>query len=174
MPAIDRYTGVLYDALDARTLSEPARSVRQPRRWWCTPHCSAWSVPLDPIPAYRLSHDSRRAGNPPSVSSGAARLASHPRGCRGGDRRPPLGRPMSSSARRPIGTTACSSALVSVGDRRSTSRPQSLQQEGEGHVHPRGPRVAPEHPVGRGADRLGSERRIPARRPRGVALEVSA
>jgi uncharacterized protein len=61
MPAIDRYTGVLYDALDAATLSEAARSelgrsvVVQ----------SALFGPvgaLDDIPAYRLSADSRLPG----------------------------------------------------------------------------------------------------------------
>lgn len=53
MPAIDRYTGVLYDALDAASL--PAA----PRRWLGA-HVLIHSAPfgpvgaLDPIPAYRL------------------------------------------------------------------------------------------------------------------------
>ena len=61
MPAIDRYTGVLYDGLDAATLSPDERSF------------AAGSVAIasalfgltmadDPIPAYRLSHDSRLPG----------------------------------------------------------------------------------------------------------------
>ena len=58
MPAIDRYTGVLYDplgALDADTAT---------RAWWFR-HVvvqSAMFGPIgggDPVPAYRLSHDSR-------------------------------------------------------------------------------------------------------------------
>lgn len=58
MPALERYTGVLFDALDARSLATRAREV------------AARSVAIhsalfgligadDPIPAYRLSHDSR-------------------------------------------------------------------------------------------------------------------
>ena len=61
MPAIDRYTGVLYDGLDVATLSADERSF------------AAGSVAIasalfgltmadDPIPAYRLSHDSRLPG----------------------------------------------------------------------------------------------------------------
>jgi cytoplasmic iron level regulating protein YaaA (DUF328/UPF0246 family) len=63
MPAIDRYTGVLYEGLDAASLPGPAREF------------AAESVivqsalfgllrALDPIPAYRLSHDSRVPGHP--------------------------------------------------------------------------------------------------------------
>lgn len=58
LPAIDRYTGVLYDALDAGTLSEEARA----RAGGTVFVQSALLGPvgaLDPIPAYRLSHDSR-------------------------------------------------------------------------------------------------------------------
>ena len=53
MPAIDRYTGVLYDALDAASLPTTAR------RWLGT-HVVVHSAPfgpvgaLDPIPSYRL------------------------------------------------------------------------------------------------------------------------
>jgi uncharacterized protein len=61
LPAIDRYTGVLYDGLDAGTLSAEERSF------------AAGSVAIasalfgltmadDPIPAYRLSHDSKLPG----------------------------------------------------------------------------------------------------------------
>lgn len=61
MPAIDRYTGVLFDALDAATLDAEARA-------YAADHVvvhSALFGPLgamDPIPAYRLSHDSRLPG----------------------------------------------------------------------------------------------------------------
>ena len=47
MPAIDRYTGVLFDALDAPTLDTAVFGL---------------VGALDPIPAYRLSHDSRVPG----------------------------------------------------------------------------------------------------------------
>ncbi len=67
MPAIERYTGVLYDPLGAQTADDSTRS------WWFD-HVvvqSAMFGPIgagDPIPAYRLSHDSRL---------GILRLASH-------------------------------------------------------------------------------------------------
>ncbi|WP_456795715.1 YaaA family protein [Curtobacterium sp. PvP017] len=67
MPAIERYTGVLYDPLGAQTADDSMRS------WWFD-HVvvqSAMFGPIgagDPIPAYRLSHDSRL---------GNLRLASH-------------------------------------------------------------------------------------------------
>lgn len=67
LPAIERYTGVLYDPLDVQGASDAARS------WWSA-HVvvqSAMFGPIgagDPIPAYRLSHDSRL---------GSLRLASH-------------------------------------------------------------------------------------------------
>lgn len=54
MPAVDRYTGVLYDALDADTLSPASRR-------WLGAHAWIHSAPLgpvgalDPIPAYRLA-----------------------------------------------------------------------------------------------------------------------
>jgi cytoplasmic iron level regulating protein YaaA (DUF328/UPF0246 family) len=53
MPAVDRYTGVLYDALDAASLSPAARR-------WLGAHVLVHSAPfgpvgaLDAIPAYRL------------------------------------------------------------------------------------------------------------------------
>ncbi|WP_438855238.1 YaaA family protein [Agromyces sp. M3QZ16-3] len=61
MPAIDRYTGVLYDALDAPSLDLSARA-------FAARHVAVHSALLglvgagDPIPAYRLSHDSRLPG----------------------------------------------------------------------------------------------------------------
>jgi cytoplasmic iron level regulating protein YaaA (DUF328/UPF0246 family) len=67
LPAIDRYTGVLYDPLDAPA-ADPAT-----RAWWAR-HVvvqSAMFGPIgaaDPVPAYRLSHDSKLPG---------LRLASH-------------------------------------------------------------------------------------------------
>jgi len=54
MPAVDRYTGVLYDALDAGSLDQPARR-------WLGRNALIHSAPfgpigaLDPIPVYRLS-----------------------------------------------------------------------------------------------------------------------
>lgn len=54
MPAIDRYTGVLFDALDARSLSAASRR-------WLGEHVWIHSAPfgpvgaLDEIPAYRLA-----------------------------------------------------------------------------------------------------------------------
>jgi cytoplasmic iron level regulating protein YaaA (DUF328/UPF0246 family) len=54
MPAMDRYTGVLYDALDASALDDAARS-------WLAAHVMIQTAPLgpvgaaDPIPAYRLA-----------------------------------------------------------------------------------------------------------------------
>jgi Uncharacterized protein conserved in bacteria len=61
MPAVDRYTGVLYDALDASSL--PAAS-----REYLGEHVTIHSAVLGPvgaldaIPDYRLSHDSRIPG----------------------------------------------------------------------------------------------------------------
>jgi cytoplasmic iron level regulating protein YaaA (DUF328/UPF0246 family) len=61
MPAIDRYDGVLYDALDAATLTQRARA-------FAGAHVAIASaafgltMALDEIPAYRLSHDSRLPG----------------------------------------------------------------------------------------------------------------
>ncbi|MGR0320124.1 YaaA family protein [Agromyces sp. ZXT2-3] len=61
MPALDRYTGVLYDALDAPSLDSAARA-------YAAGHLAVHSALFgllgagDPIPAYRLSHDSRLPG----------------------------------------------------------------------------------------------------------------
>jgi cytoplasmic iron level regulating protein YaaA (DUF328/UPF0246 family) len=63
MPVIDRYTGVLYDALDAPTLGIAERE-------FAARHVMVHSAlfgPVsagDPVPAYRLSHDSRLPGLP--------------------------------------------------------------------------------------------------------------
>jgi len=61
LPAVDRYTGVLYDALDAESLSAAARE----RLGRSVVIHSAVLGPvgaLDAIPDYRLSHDSRLPG----------------------------------------------------------------------------------------------------------------
>lgn len=64
MPAVDRYTGVLYDALDAASLSGPARR-------WLGRHVLIHSAPfgpvgaLDPLPAYRLAAGTSLPGIPP-------------------------------------------------------------------------------------------------------------
>lgn len=64
MPAIDRYTGVLYDALGAGDLDTAARR-------WLGAHVLVHSAPfgpvgaLDAIPAYRLSAGARLPGLPP-------------------------------------------------------------------------------------------------------------
>ena len=63
MPAADRYTGVLYDALDARSLSAAARR-------WLGAHVVIHSAPfgpvgaLDLIPAYRLAAGTSLPGVP--------------------------------------------------------------------------------------------------------------
>ena len=58
LPAIERYTGVLYDALEGATL-EPA--ARRFLRAHVVIHSALFGLigAGDPIPAYRLSHDSR-------------------------------------------------------------------------------------------------------------------
>jgi cytoplasmic iron level regulating protein YaaA (DUF328/UPF0246 family) len=63
MPALDRFDGVLYDALEAPTLSARARA-------FAGEHVVIASAlfgvvrALDPVPAYRLSPDSRVPGLP--------------------------------------------------------------------------------------------------------------
>lgn len=58
MPVIDRYTGVLYDALDAASLSDAAREFAFQH---VVVHSALFGLvgAGDSIPAYRLSHDSR-------------------------------------------------------------------------------------------------------------------
>ncbi|MDR2999227.1 MAG: peroxide stress protein YaaA [Microbacterium sp.] len=64
MPAIDRYTGVLYDALDAASLDAQGRR-------WLGAHVLVHSAPfgpvgaLDPIPSYRLAAGTALPGIPP-------------------------------------------------------------------------------------------------------------
>ena len=61
MPAIDRYTGVLYEGLASETLDAAAHA-------WLGAHVVVHSALFgllgahDPVPAYRLSHDSRVPG----------------------------------------------------------------------------------------------------------------
>jgi cytoplasmic iron level regulating protein YaaA (DUF328/UPF0246 family) len=58
MPAMDRYTGVLFEALDAATLDPSARAFAAEH---VRIHSALFGLlgAVDPIPAYRLSHDSR-------------------------------------------------------------------------------------------------------------------
>lgn len=61
MPALDRYTGVLFDALDSASLSAEARAFAGEH---LVIHSALFGPvsALDGIPAYRLSHDSRVPG----------------------------------------------------------------------------------------------------------------
>jgi cytoplasmic iron level regulating protein YaaA (DUF328/UPF0246 family) len=61
MPALERYTGVLYDALDATTLSPAAREFASRSVAICSALFGLLGAD-DPIPAYRLSHDSKLPG----------------------------------------------------------------------------------------------------------------
>ncbi|MCW4458365.1 YaaA family protein [Microbacterium sp. MPKO10] len=61
MPALDRYTGVLFDALDAASLTPAQRAFADSH---VAVHSALFGLihALDPIPAYRLSHSSRIPG----------------------------------------------------------------------------------------------------------------
>lgn len=61
MPAIDRFDGVLFDALDAATLTPEART-RAAERVAIHSALFGFLGALDAIPSYRLSHDSRLPG----------------------------------------------------------------------------------------------------------------
>lgn len=61
MPAIDRYDGVLFDELDAGSLSSSAREFAG-RHLAVASALFGLTGALDPIPGYRLSHDSRLPG----------------------------------------------------------------------------------------------------------------
>jgi cytoplasmic iron level regulating protein YaaA (DUF328/UPF0246 family) len=63
MPALDRYTGVLYDSLDAATLNPAALDFAHHH---LAIHSALFGLVRagDAIPAYRLSHDSRLPGLP--------------------------------------------------------------------------------------------------------------
>lgn len=75
MPAIDRYTGVLFDALDAASLGHPARR-------WLGEHVLIHSAPfgpigaLDAIPAYRLAAGTSLPGLAPLRRVWAAAVSS--------------------------------------------------------------------------------------------------
>lgn len=58
MPALERYTGVLYDGLEAQTLSATERAFAEQH---LVIHSALFGLlrASDPIPAYRLSHDSK-------------------------------------------------------------------------------------------------------------------
>jgi uncharacterized protein len=57
-PAIDRYDGVLYESLDAASLTGEQRAFAG-RHVAIASAAFGLTAALDPIPAYRLSHDSR-------------------------------------------------------------------------------------------------------------------
>ncbi|MFM9876449.1 MAG: YaaA family protein [Rhodoglobus sp.] len=61
LAAIDRYTGVLYDGLDAATFTAADRAFAADH---VAIHSALFGLlrAVDPIPAYRLSHDSRLPG----------------------------------------------------------------------------------------------------------------
>ncbi|PPF69437.1 peroxide stress protein YaaA [Rathayibacter tritici] len=63
LPAVDRFDGVLFDALDARSLE---RGAREALGQTVIVQSALWGPvrALDAIPAYRLSHDSRVPGFP--------------------------------------------------------------------------------------------------------------
>lgn len=71
LPALDRYTGVLYHALDAGSLPDEARE-RAGRTVLVHSALLGPVGALDPIPAYRLSHDSRLPGLPLTAHWAAA------------------------------------------------------------------------------------------------------
>ncbi len=60
-PAIDRYTGVLYDALDARSFTKAGRARAADRLWIGSALFGALRA-VDPIPYYRLSGGSTLPG----------------------------------------------------------------------------------------------------------------
>lgn len=71
LPAVDRFTGVLYDALDAPSLPTPARA-------WLGAHAAIQTAllgpvgALDPVPDFRLSAGHRLPGLPPMSRHWAA------------------------------------------------------------------------------------------------------
>jgi uncharacterized protein len=62
LPAIDRYEGVLYEGLDAKSLTIEQRAFAG-RHVAISSAAFGLTAALDPIPAYRLSHDSRLPGH---------------------------------------------------------------------------------------------------------------
>jgi hypothetical protein len=63
LPAVERYTGVLYDALDVRSMSR-AHRARADRRLAVCSALFGLVRAVDPIPAYRLSAGSKLPGLP--------------------------------------------------------------------------------------------------------------
>jgi cytoplasmic iron level regulating protein YaaA (DUF328/UPF0246 family) len=61
MPAVERYTGVLYDALDVESMDDAARGFLS-RHVVIQSALFGLSRADDLLPAYRLSHDSRLPG----------------------------------------------------------------------------------------------------------------
>ncbi|MEO8093834.1 MAG: peroxide stress protein YaaA [Pseudolysinimonas sp.] len=61
MASIDRYDGVLYEGLDAASLTAAERAFAG-RHVAIASAAFGLTMALDPIPAYRLSHDSRLPG----------------------------------------------------------------------------------------------------------------
>lgn len=61
MPALDRYDGVLYEALDAGSLTRHSRAFAG-EHVAIASAAFGLTMALDEIPAYRLSHDSRLPG----------------------------------------------------------------------------------------------------------------
>jgi cytoplasmic iron level regulating protein YaaA (DUF328/UPF0246 family) len=79
MPAVERYTGVLYDALDVASLGPAAREFLGRH---VVIHSALFGLVRadDPLPAYRFSHDSRIPGTSLArlwSSANAAVLAQH-------------------------------------------------------------------------------------------------
>ena len=70
MPAIDRYTGVLYDGLAAMNLDEPARSFLRDNVMIQSALLGPVGA-LEPIPAYRLSFDTKL----PALAAGSLKKA---------------------------------------------------------------------------------------------------
>lgn len=68
MPALDRYTGVLYDNLAAHTLTKVQRA-RADHRLLITSSLFGQLRATDPIPAYRLSAGSKLPGRPTLAST---------------------------------------------------------------------------------------------------------
>ncbi|WP_298122150.1 YaaA family protein [uncultured Aurantimicrobium sp.] len=70
MPAIDRYTGVLYDGLAAMNLDEPSRNFLRDNVMIQSALLGPVGA-LEPIPAYRLSFDSKL----PALAAGSLKKA---------------------------------------------------------------------------------------------------
>lgn len=80
LPAVDRFTGVLYDALDAGSLAGDARA-------WLSENAAIQTAlfgpvgALDPIPAFRLSAGHRLPGLAPLKRHWAAATSAELQGC---------------------------------------------------------------------------------------------